>query len=822
MGSKITDAGRALIAAKLAAVETMPLTVVKFGDRAFVAALDAAAVVDKGGGLVGLPATAHGFKAGMIVTVLGTANYDAVHTLDAGTTTDELVIAAAYTAENLAGTETATADPGTPPDPDPTATDLTDVVHTGTVTATGKINPDQVIYSAILDPTVGDFEIVQVGFYHDDGMGTLTLVLLSNLPIYHKRKIAAAQQGNFFGHSPIMSISLAATVAGVTVPAATWQFDFTQRFEKAEGEIRANALKLLGRFAALNAAGLVSAIAPVIEDDCEATTNWAASSGALALDATTKTEGANSLKLSGQAADADLTKTLPAVEDWSVYNGLLVDLLGDVATNIAFFIEDSLGNRDKWNLVNQTAWATHELDLLNPDVSGGADLTDVKKFGLEGLDTAVVYNLDNIRLAQLNDFSLAAGDVFLEGIPFAPAATSHAKHLSDWNADASAPPALAPPGAGTRTDGVYLDLWLDGDLNTIRVYAKLTVSDVAQNDYVDGASIQHRVEKIADILRTTSEQITSGMITDVRRVLPHTDLLGIVAKHVADEIAALVDSSPGALDTLNELAAALADDPNFATTITDALALKAPLASPALTGNPTAPTQATGENSTKLANTAFVKALIGIVNGIAGLDGAGDVPDAQIAAVIHGRDLVVDGGKLDGIESGAAAFPVGTVLPSARSSIPSGFLLCDGSAVSRTTYATLFAAIGTAHGNGNGSTTFHLPDYRGRFLRGKDGAVGRDPDAAGRTAMNSGGATGDNVGSVQLDALQQMTGVITNLWKVAGGDLGVFTAGTSGSANRPGTSSNGSKDVTFDASLVARTSTETRPLNAYLNLIIRY
>lgn len=82
-------------------------------------------------------------------------------------------------------------------------------------------------------------------------------------------------------------------------------------------------------------------------------------------------------------------------------------------------------------------------------------------------------------------------------------------------------------------------------------------------------------------------------------------------------LAALVASSPGALDTLNELAAALGNDPNFATTITNALALKAPLASPALTGVPTAPTPAAGNNSSQLANTAFVQAALNALTGAA-------------------------------------------------------------------------------------------------------------------------------------------------------------------------------------------------------------
>jgi hypothetical protein len=77
---------------------------------------------------------------------------------------------------------------------------------------------------------------------------------------------------------------------------------------------------------------------------------------------------------------------------------------------------------------------------------------------------------------------------------------------------------------------------------------------------------------------------------------------------VAAAVTALVNSSPATLDTLKELADALGDDPNFATTITTALGLKAPLVSPALTGVPTVPTAAPGTNTTQAASTAFVEA----------------------------------------------------------------------------------------------------------------------------------------------------------------------------------------------------------------------
>ena len=99
--------------------------------------------------------------------------------------------------------------------------------------------------------------------------------------------------------------------------------------------------------------------------------------------------------------------------------------------------------------------------------------------------------------------------------------------------------------------------------------------------------------------------------------------------------------------------------------------------------------------------------------------------------------------------------PAGTILPFGGASAPSGWLLCDGSAVSRTTYAALFANISTAWGYGDNSTTFNLPDMRGRFPRGRDAGIARDPDRASRTAANTGGNTGDAVGSVQVEATKK-------------------------------------------------------------------
>jgi len=66
----------------------------------------------------------------------------------------------------------------------------------------------------------------------------------------------------------------------------------------------------------------------------------------------------------------------------------------------------------------------------------------------------------------------------------------------------------------------------------------------------------------------------------------------------------------------------------------------------------------------------------------------------------------------------------GTIVSWAKDSTPTGWLQCDGSAVSRSTYAALFTAIGTTYGTGDGSSTFNLPDLRGRTVCGKDNMGG--------------------------------------------------------------------------------------------------
>ena len=134
--------------------------------------------------------------------------------------------------------------------------------------------------------------------------------------------------------------------------------------------------------------------------------------------------------------------------------------------------------------------------------------------------------------------------------------------------------------------------------------------------------------------------------------------------------------------------------------------------------------------------------------------------------------------------------PPGTVQFYAASTTPAGWLKANGAAISRTTYADLFAALGTTFGSGNGSTTFNLPDLRGEFPRGWDDGRGID--------------SGRAIGTSQADDFKSHNHGIGYANTIAGG----------GSAERVG----------FGTAVFSTSTggTETRPRNIALLALIKY
>ena len=144
--------------------------------------------------------------------------------------------------------------------------------------------------------------------------------------------------------------------------------------------------------------------------------------------------------------------------------------------------------------------------------------------------------------------------------------------------------------------------------------------------------------------------------------------------------------------------------------------------------------------------------------------------------------------------------PVGLIIPHASSADVNGFLLCDGRAVSRATYAKLFSIIGTTYGAGNGDTTFNLPDFRGSFLQGY-------------------GGTSLAIGQKQEAGLPNITGWLN---ACTDGASGAFLTNTKQSY---GTGDYDFWDVTFDASRVSSVygkSTTVTPQNFAVYYHIKY
>lgn len=284
---------------------------------------------------------------------------------------------------------------------------------------------------------------------------------------------------------------------------------------------------------------------------------------------------------------------------------------------------------------------------------------------------------------------------------------------------------------------------------------------------------------------------------------------------VASAVAALVAASPAALDTLNELATALGNDANFATTMTNALAAKAPLASPTFTGTPSAPTATAGTNTTQVATTAFVAAALaakanvanpsftGIVtaanmtvDGITTLTGAMSMTATAMAA------NAIDVSKIDNTKSVNAdtTFTFSSA-PSAGYSF--GMTLVNSGAVSRVITIPSSYSIGRQ----SAITSFRLPpNGRLKLQWWSDGAnhyLSGDPGIQN----NIGAASDPTVNDDAADGYER-----GSLWITTAGKIWFLNSPTAGAATWVDTTASGGgggTTLTDSASLAAALSDET-------------
>lgn len=194
------------------------------------------------------------------------------------------------------------------------------------------------------------------------------------------------------------------------------------------------------------------------------------------------------------------------------------------------------------------------------------------------------------------------------------------------------------------------------------------------------------------------------------------------------------------------------------------------------------------------------------------------------------------------LNSSVTLVPTGAVMPFAMNSAPSGWLAADGTAVSRTIYAALFAAIGTTYGTGDGNSTFNLPDLRGIFVRGINSQTISGVTYSGGTI---GTKRGDSVGphthsgsveNHQHNIIANATGSSAT-WNTINIDNNDYLAaraestgtsnwsytlrGVSTSATLGLTSSNGAQTITTTSQSPVGT-TETRPANIALLYCIKF
>ncbi|MGI6842723.1 phage tail-collar fiber domain-containing protein [Escherichia coli] len=298
-------------------------------------------------------------------------------------------------------------------------------------------------------------------------------------------------------------------------------------------------------------------------------------------------------------------------------------------------------------------------------------------------------------------------------------------------------------------------------------------------------------------------------------------------------LTALINGAPATLDTLKEIAAAINNDPNFSTTINNAMALKAPLSSPALTGTPTAPTAAQSVNNTQIATTAFVKsAIAGMVgsapaaldtlNELAAALGndpnfattmlnalAGKQPLDNTLTNLSGKDVA---GLLTYLGLGeGSALPVGVPVPWPSATPPTGWLKCNGAAFSAEEYPELAKAY----------PANKLPDLRGEFIRGWDDGRGID---TGRSILSiQGYATEDHA-----HGLPSRSTIVTDAtinfyfdesWVNSGTDI--IKRGNTNDAGLPAPDYGTFKTYKQSVAGLGVAASETRPRNIAFNYIVR-
>ena len=201
---------------------------------------------------------------------------------------------------------------------------------------------------------------------------------------------------------------------------------------------------------------------------------------------------------------------------------------------------------------------------------------------------------------------------------------------------------------------------------------------------------------------------------------------------------------------------------------------------------------------------------------------SGNVALTLPASITNGGFLQTDGSGNLSFQI-VAGVPTSAVFCVAVATVPTGYLECNGAAVSRTTYSALFAIIGTNYGTGNGSSTFNLPDLRGEFIRGFDNGKGTD---SGRSIASSQGSAnlshGHSVGaSVNDSGHVHATSFDNKKYFPGGGSTSIGYGGAGGYPADVFTMSSANTGISVSISQNNAGGGEARPRNIAMMYIIK-
>lgn len=228
----------------------------------------------------------------------------------------------------------------------------------------------------------------------------------------------------------------------------------------------------------------------------------------------------------------------------------------------------------------------------------------------------------------------------------------------------------------------------------------------------------------------------------------------------------------------------------------------------------TARTVISADASNSIIDVKDDRSLVVKANGVTIVTGNSTDVTTTVPVVLPAAPTTTLQAATKGYVDGLTGSPAGIIAPFAGTSAPSGWLACQGQAISRSTYATLFTAIGTTWGSGDGSTTFNLPDLRGMFLRGTG------TNATG----SSSGAVGPSVGTYAADTYLNHSHTATD----SGHSHSTFGAGFPGLSpggttysTISGTTSTGTGNANITVATSTTGGTETKPKNYGILYIIK-